>query len=213
MQVAEDDSVAPILSYTGRFHPIVAKNGMVVSQERLASEVGVEILKAGGNAVDAAVAVGFALAPVHPLAGNLGGGGFMVVHMAPTESDEGKTTSIDFREVAPLAATRDMYLDADGNPDRTKTRSRLAVGVPGTVKGMVHALETYGTMSLEEVMAPAIRLADEGMIVEWGFHLAVTTFGRGRLKGDPNPRRYSSKRTARPMGLASASIRKTWPGA
>lgn len=122
------------------------------------------MLKDGGNAVDAAVAVGYALAVVYPAAGNLGGGGFMTVQLA-----DGRKTFLDFREKAPLAATADMYLDKDGNviPDLS-TKGHLAVGVPGTVSGMELALKKYGTMKREQVIAPAIKYADEGFVLEQG---------------------------------------------
>ncbi len=152
----------PIYSEMDRIHPVYAAHGMVTSQEALASQVGLDILKRGGNAVDAAVAVGFALAVTLPAAGNLGGGGFMLVHMAGS----GETVAIDYREKAPAAATRDMFLDADGNADPNRSRfTPLAVGVPGTVAGLAMALQRYGTMGLAEVIAPAIRLAEEGVTV------------------------------------------------
>ncbi len=141
------------------FHPVVAKNGMVATEQELASKIGLDILKAGGNAVDAAVGIGFALAVALPNAGNLGGGGFMMVHDAKT----GKDVALDFREVAPLKATRDMYLDAKGNVINGKSLyTHYAVGVPGTVAGMEHALKTWGTMPLAKVIAPAIALAEQG---------------------------------------------------
>ncbi len=152
----------PIYSAMDRLHPVYAAHGMVASQEALATNIGVDILKRGGNAVDAAVAVGFALAVTLPEAGNLGGGGFMLVHLAKT----GETVAIDYREKAPLAATRDMFLDASGNADPKLSQwSGLSVGVPGTVAGLTLALKNYGTMSLAEVMAPAIALADDGVTV------------------------------------------------
>jgi gamma-glutamyltranspeptidase/glutathione hydrolase len=131
---------------------------MVASVHALASRVGVQVMQAGGNAVDAAVAVGFALAVVHPQAGNLGGGGFMLIRFA-----DGKTHFIDYREKAPAAATANMYLDAQGNviPDASTIGYR-AIGVPGSVAGMVFAEKKYGKLSLEQVMAPAIKLAQEG---------------------------------------------------
>jgi len=144
--------------------PVAAENGMVVTAQHLATHVGVDVLKDGGNAVDAAVAVGYALAVVYPAAGNLGGGGFMTVQLA-----DGRKTFLDFREKAPLAATADMYLDKDGNviPDLS-TKGHLAVGVPGTVSGMELALKKYGTMKREQVIAPAIKYADEGFVLEQG---------------------------------------------
>ena len=151
-----------VLSRRDIFHPIHGRNGMVASQEAVATRVGLDILRRGGNAVDAAVAIGFTLAVTLPRAGNLGGGGFMMVHVASL----GETVAIDYRETAPAAATRDMYLDADGQVDSRRSRfSYLSVGVPGTVAGMALALERYGTMALPEVMAPAIRLAEDGFTV------------------------------------------------
>lgn len=134
---------------------------MIASNNRLASDAGNEIIQAGGNAVDAAVAVGFALAVTYPVAGNIGGGGFMVIRMA-----DGRSATIDYREVAPLAAHRDMYLDANGNPTNASIVGYRASGVPGAVAGMAEALSRYGSMSLKEVMQPAIRLARDGFVVD-----------------------------------------------
>lgn len=141
------------------FHPVVAHHGMVATENRLASQAGLEILKAGGNAVDAAVAVGFALAVTLPNAGNLGGGGFMMVHEART----GQDIALDFREKAPARASRNMYLDTQGNVvDGRSLFTPLAVGVPGTVAGLTHALQRWGSLPLARVMAPAIHLAQQG---------------------------------------------------
>ncbi|HEX8589704.1 gamma-glutamyltransferase [Pseudomonas sp.] len=144
--------------------PAAAENGMVVTAQHLATHVGVDVLKSGGNAVDAAVAVGYALAVVYPAAGNLGGGGFMTIQLA-----DGRKTFLDFREKAPLAATANMYLDKDGNvvPDLS-SKGHLAVGVPGTVSGMELALSKYGTKKRAEVIAPAIKLAENGFALEQG---------------------------------------------
>src|SRR5271165_1429724 len=141
--------------------PVRTKHAMVVSVHHLASDAGVAILKDGGNAVDAAVATGFALAVLYPYAGNLGGGGFMLIHLA-----SGKSTFIDYRERAPLAATATMYLDPKGNviPDASVTGYR-AIGVPGSVAGMVYAEKKYGKLTLAKVMAPAIRLASQGFVL------------------------------------------------
>jgi gamma-glutamyltranspeptidase/glutathione hydrolase len=153
---------ATIYSGMDRVHPVWARQGMVSSQEALATQVGVDILKKGGNAVDAAVAVGFALAVTLPAAGNLGGGGFMVVRDAKT----GETVAIDYREKAPGKASRDMFLDASGNADSKLSRwSGLAIGVPGTVSGLALALEQHGTMKLADAVAPAIELAEKGVVV------------------------------------------------
>lgn len=144
--------------------PVAAQNGMVVSAQHLATRVGVDVLKRGGNAIDAAVAVGYALAVVYPAAGNLGGGGFMTVQLA-----DGRKTFLDFRERAPLAATANMYLDKEGNVIKgLSTRGHLAVGVPGTVSGMEYAREKYGTMKRAALIAPAIALADQGFALEQG---------------------------------------------
>ncbi|HVX39197.1 MAG TPA: gamma-glutamyltransferase [Gemmatimonadaceae bacterium] len=144
-----------------RREPVIAQHGIVVSNSDLASAAGAEIMKKGGNAVDAAVATGFALAVTYPFAGNIGGGGFMVIHMA-----DGRSVAMDYREVAPLAATRNMYLDANGNLTKKSLVGALAVGVPGSVAGMADALAKFGTMSLHDVMQPAIRLASEGFTVD-----------------------------------------------
>lgn len=146
-------------------HPVWAKNGMVATQEALASDIGLKILKDGGNAVDAAVAVGFALAVTLPRAGNIGGGGFMMVY----DAKQGKTVALDYREKAPSSASRDMYLDSDGNAVSDLSRYHgLAVGVPGTVAGLLKALEDHGTMSRGQVMVPAIALAENGIEVTAG---------------------------------------------
>jgi len=141
-----------------------AAHGMMVAQEARAARIGVDILKQGGNAVDAAVATGFALAVTYPRAGNLGGGGFMVIHRAG-----GEDIAIDYREAAPAAATAQMFLDADGNPDNRKSRSTgLAVGVPGTVAGLALAHRRYGSgrLTLAQLLAPAIALARDGLDVD-----------------------------------------------
>lgn len=144
---------------------ILGHNGMVVAQERRAARIGVEVLDRGGNAVDAAVAVGFTMAVTYPRAGNIGGGGFMMIHLAKNNID----TSIDYRETAPAAATPTMFLDPQGHPDPAKSRdSGLAVGVPGTVAGLIMAYNKYGSgkLSLAELLRPAIRLAEQGFPVQ-----------------------------------------------
>lgn len=143
----------------------VFRNGMVVAQERRGARVGAEILVRGGNAVDAAVATGFALAVTYPRAGNLGGGGFMLIHLAR----RGEEIAIDYRESAPAAASRDMFLGPDGKPDPRKSRdSALAIGVPGTVAGLVLAHREFGSgrLSLAELIAPAIALARDGIAID-----------------------------------------------
>jgi gamma-glutamyltranspeptidase/glutathione hydrolase len=144
--------------------PVLAKNGMVASEEARATEIGVEILRQGGNAVDAAVAVGFALAVTLPESGNLGGGGFMVIRLANGK----RNVAIDYRETAPAAATREMFLNETGEADPQKSRfSGLAIGVPGTVAGLAHALKEYGSgkFTLAQLIAPAIPLARDGIEV------------------------------------------------
>ncbi|MGH8215924.1 MAG: gamma-glutamyltransferase [Rhodanobacteraceae bacterium] len=143
---------------------VTAKHGMVVSAQHLATQIGVDVLKQGGNAVDAAVAVGYALAVVHPCCGNIGGGGFMTIHLA-----DGRNLFLDFREKAPLAATPDMMQNAAGKVVKGRsTKTFLGVGVPGTVMGLDEALEKYGTMSRKQVMAPAIKLAKDGFVLQPG---------------------------------------------
>ncbi|QJI11633.1 gamma-glutamyltransferase [Pseudomonas sp. ADAK22] len=160
--------------------PVAGENGMVVTAQHLATHVGVDVLKAGGNAVDAAVAVGYALAVVYPAAGNLGGGGFMTVQLA-----DGRKTFLDFREKAPLAATADMYLDKDGKVvEGLSAKGHLAVGVPGTVSGMETALSKYGTLKRAQVIAPAIKLAENGFELEQGdidlLHTATGEFEKDK---------------------------------
>lgn len=144
--------------------PVAAEHGMVVTAQHLATDVGVDVLKRGGNAVDAAVAVGYTLAVVYPAAGNLGGGGFMTITLA-----DGRKTFVDFREKAPLAASANMYLDANGNviPELSR-HGHLAVAVPGTVAGMELALNKYGKLKRSEVIAPAIKLARQGFVLQQG---------------------------------------------
>jgi gamma-glutamyltranspeptidase/glutathione hydrolase len=144
--------------------PVHAQHAMVVTVHQLASQVGVEIMHAGGNAVDAAVATGFALAVVHPAAGNIGGGGFMLIRMA-----DGKTHFLDYREKAPAAARADMYLDDHGNViEGASEIGYKAIGVPGSVAGMVYAAQKYGKLPLNQVLEPAIKLARDGYPLTWG---------------------------------------------
>ncbi|MGY3441640.1 gamma-glutamyltransferase [Bradyrhizobium sp. USDA 4473] len=151
-------------SATDTARSIRAEHGMVVAQEKLAARVGADILRQGGNAIDAAVATGFAMAVTYPRAGNIGGGGFMVIHLAARKED----VAIDYRETAPQAATRDMFLNAEAKPDPDKSRnSALAIGVPGTVAGLALALEKYGSgnFTLAQILKPAIDLARDGFVV------------------------------------------------
>ena len=142
------------------FHPVVGRHGMVATEQELASNIGLNVLKAGGNAVDAAVAIGFALAVALPNAGNVGGGGFMMVYDAKTT----KAVAVDFREMAPAAASRNMYVDAATSKviDGKSLYTHYAIGVPGTVAGLTHALQKWGSMPLARVMQPSIELADKG---------------------------------------------------
>ena len=160
--------------------PVAAENGMVVTAQHLATRVGVDVLKDGGNAVDAAVAVGYALAVVYPAAGNLGGGGFMTIQLA-----DGRKTFLDFREKAPLAATANMYLDKDGNVIKgLSTNGHLAVGVPGTVHGLELALSKYGTMKRSAVIAPAIKYAQDGFALDQG-DVDMLVTATADFKADP----------------------------
>ncbi len=149
--------------FAGNYDLVRSRNGMVVSASELATKVGVQILKKGGNAVDAAVAVGFALAVTYPSAGNLGGGGFMVIHL-----NDGRNTTIDYREKAPIKSALEIYLKENGEIDFRKLQEGvLSAGVPGSVAGLIYALEKYGTMKLAEVIQPAINLAEDGFPLEY----------------------------------------------
>jgi gamma-glutamyltranspeptidase/glutathione hydrolase len=160
---------------------VEAAGGMVVTAQHLATQAGVEVLRAGGNAVDAAVAVGYALAVVNPCCGNIGGGGFMTLRLA-----DGRTTFLDFRETAPAAATREMYLDAEGNVIRGASLiGWRAVAVPGTVAGLDAALTQYGTMPRAQVMAPAIRLARDGFVLVRG-DTDILEAAAARLRRNPD---------------------------
>lgn len=159
----------------------VGKNGVVVTSQHEASQVGLQVLKRGGNAVDAAVAVGYALAVTDPCCGNIGGGGFMLIHLA-----NGKKTFINFREKAPLKASKNMYLDKQGKViSNLSKKGYLAVAVPGTVKGLEQALSEYGTMTRATVMAPAIELAEKGFILQQG-DVDILNFGTKAFQKQPN---------------------------
>ncbi len=169
--------------------PVAAKNGMVVTAQQHATRIGVDVLRNGGNAIDAAVAVGYALAVVYPAAGNLGGGGFMTLQLA-----DGRKTFIDFRETAPLAATASCFSTPQGNviPDLS-TRGHLAVAVPGTVSGLEYAREKYGTMARARLIAPSITLAERGFVLEQGdvdlLHEATDDFRKDAAVGRHLPGR------------------------
>lgn len=160
---------------------VSGKNGIVVTVQHKASEVGLQILQQGGNAVDAAVAVGYALAVTDPCCGNIGGGGFMLIHLA-----NGKDSFLNFREKAPQAATRNMYLDKQGKViSGLSTKGYLAVAVPGTVKGLDRALSQYGTMTRVQVMAPAIQLAEQGFVLQQG-DVKILSAGTKKFSQSPN---------------------------
>ncbi len=164
MQAVDTNAPATTREALAKDKPVTAKHAMVVSAQHLATRVGVDILKRGGNAVDAAVAVGYAEAVTHPCCGNIGGGGFMTIHLA-----DGKNVFLDFREKAPAKATTTMFQDDDGNVVKGRsTGTYLGVGVPGTVMGLNAALEKYGTMSLKDVIEPAIKLARDGYVLKQG---------------------------------------------
>ena len=174
----------PIIDFGSRFLPTVARQGMVVGPEELAAEVGLDVLRAGGNAVDAAVATGFALAVSYPRAGNLGGG-FMLLHLA----DEDRQTLIDYRETAPAAATRDLFLNENGAVDQQRAYfSHKSAGVPGTVTGLILAQQRYGTLPLADVMAPAIALARDGFAVSFALNQEIAARAE-RLAMNPEARR------------------------
>lgn len=171
------------------FHPVYARNGMVVSEERFATEAGLQVLKEGGNAVDAAVTVGFVLAVTFPRAGNLGGGGFMLVRIAET----GEVIAIDYRERAPLAVTAKTFLDSGGNVDTEKSRnSVLSAGIPGTVAGLALALEKYGTIPLERAIRPALELAENGFPVSDNLARSLED-ARSRMEKEPESMRVFFK--------------------
>ncbi len=195
-------ALAPLTPiYAASPDPVTAEHGMVVTAQHLASEVGVDILKKGGNAIDAAVAVGYALAVVYPTAGNIGGGGFMTIRLK-----DGKTTFLDFRERAPLAATKTMYLDDQGNIVKGKsTDGYLAVGVPGSVAGFEMAREKYGTKSREELIGPAIRFARDGFVLDQG-DIASLTNGAKKLAKDPAASAIFLKANAQPYAIGETLV-------
>ena len=166
--------------------PVRARHGMVVSRERHATEAGLQVLKNGGNAIDAAVAVGLALAVTHPSAGNIGGGGFMLIRRA-----DGKTTFLDFRERAPLAASRNMYLDASGKATQDSVTGYRASGVPGTVRGLEYANKKYGKKAWAELVHPAVELAKNGFPVSYA--LAQSLKGTRGLSGFAESKRIFQK--------------------
>lgn len=184
---ADTSTLIPIIDYKERFLPVIARNGMVVGPEQLAAEVGAQILRQGGNAIDAAVATGFALAVTYPRAGNLAGGGFMLIHLA----DDDRETLIDYRETAPAAASRDMFLDDEGNLDKQREYFSLqSAGVPGTVAGMLYALEKYGTLTREQALAPAIALARDGIPVSYSLFFEISASAQNLRKNPAAERQF-----------------------
>ena len=165
-------SDTPVIRYRDTAHPVLGGAGMVATQNPYASAVGARILERGGNAVDAAVAIGFALAVTYPRAGNLGGGGFMLVH----DAADAKTVAIDYRELAPRKASRHMYLDENGEVDRARSFfSHLAAGVPGTVAGMWYAHQQFGELPWKDLLAPAIDLARDGIEISYDMSVLLAT--------------------------------------
>lgn len=171
----------PLFEYSAINHPVMGSRGMVASHNQLSSEIAADILAKGGNAIDAGAALGFALAVTLPRAGNIGGGGFMLVHVAALN----RTIAIDFRETAPSAARQDMFFDENGNVvlDQTYRFSHKSSAVPGSVAGLAHIVENYGSMTLAEVLEPAIRLARDG--IEVTYDLAADLARSQRLKLNP----------------------------
>ena len=177
----------PLIDYGTRFIPAIASRGMVSGPEKLASEAGLAMLKKGGNAIDAAVATGFALAVTLPRAGNIAGGGFMLVHLAASNEQ----VVIDYREMAPAAASRDMFVNEDGTVNKRKAYNSVsAAGIPGTVAGFIHALEKYGTLDLKTVMQPAIDLAEKGFAVPAALHLNLRSAAKRLARNEEANRVY-----------------------
>ena len=175
---------------------------MVVAQEKLAAQIGADILRQGGNAVDAAVATGFALAVTYPRAGNIGGGGFMVIHSAERNED----ITIDYRETAPAATTSDIFLGADGKPDSDKSRnSALGIGVPGTVAGLAIALDKYGSgkFTLAQILKPSIELARDGIVIADDIADTLSDMYRSGCRAGRTRRRRSPATTARRCAKAT----------
>ena len=194
----------PIIRYDDLNHPVYGSSGMVAAQNALSAQAGADILAAGGNAVDAAVAVGFSLAVTLPRAGNLGGGGFMLIHDA--EKDE--EVAIDYREMAPLRATRDMYLDENGDVDPSRSKfSHLASGVPGTVAGMYLAHQKYGRLPWKRVLGPAIEQASDGIVVSYDL-AGMLKARKQRLCSNPAACRYFYKAGGVPYEAGERLVQK-----
>ena len=193
-----------IISQQDIFHPVIGRDGMVATQQEYATDAGLQVLKEGGNAVDAAVTIGFTLAVTLPRAGNIGGGGFMLIH----EARSGETVALDYREKAPLKATRDMFLDDKGDADPEKSRySYLAAGVPGTVAGMAMALEKYGTISLERALQPAIEFAEKGFPVDTGLRESLIA-AKKRMQASDASMKIFFKAGGQPYDVGELLIQK-----
>ena len=191
-------------------HAVAAEHGMVVAQEKIAARIGADVLRRGGNAVDAAVATGFAMAVTYPRAGNIGGGGFMVIHSADRHED----IAIDYRETAPAATTPDIFLGPDGKPDNAKSRdSALGIGVPGTVAGLALALEKYGSgkFTLAELLKPAIELARDGSAAHRRHRRHPARRATGGWRAGRRRRRSFPAPTARRCAKATCWCRATSP--
>jgi gamma-glutamyltranspeptidase/glutathione hydrolase len=190
----------------GTVHAVVAEHGMVVAQEKIAARIGADVLKRGGNAVDAAVATGFAMAVTYPRAGNIGGGGFMVIHAAEGNQD----IAIDYRETAPAATTRDIFLGSEGKPDQARSlNSALGIGVPGTVAGLALALDKYGSgkFTLAELLKPAIALATDGIPIADDIADTLAE-GRERLSRWPASAKFLSGADGTPLREGDVLIQK-----
>lgn len=201
---AQDARKAYVPPALDTVHAVAAEHGMVVAQERISAQVGAEILRLGGNAVDAAVATGFAMAVTYPRAGNIGGGGFMVIHSA----DRNEDITIDYRETAPAATTSQTFLGPDGKPDAAKSRdSALGIGVPGTVAGLALALEKYGSrqFTLAQLLAPAIALARDGFVISDDVADTLPGWHR-RLARWPSSARIFSRPDGTPLGEGDSLV-------
>jgi gamma-glutamyltranspeptidase/glutathione hydrolase len=204
MPAAAQLSDTPVIRYRDVTHPQLGDAGMVATQNRYASEIGARILEQGGNAVDAAVAIGFSMAVVYPRAGNLGGGGFMLVY----DAEQGDTVAIDYREMAPVNASRHMYLDDNGEVDRMRTYfSHLSAGVPGTVAGMWHAHQRYGRLPWDKLLQPAIDQASNGIVVGYDMAVLLQT-QQERLCRDETTCKYYFKEGGAPYEPGDVLVQK-----
>lgn len=193
-----------IIDYESRFHPVIGMNGIVASQEMKASEIGLQVLKEGGNAIDSAVAVAYALSVTLPKAGNLGGGGFVIIHSAKEKKDY----AFDFREMAPAAASRNMYLDASGKVNEERSRfDPQSVGVPGTVRGLSVIHEKFGSRPIKALIQPAIELARDGFTVTPGLAADLLNF-KEKLKSNPEIARIFYKENGEPYRLGETLIQR-----